>query len=148
MFITNFITLLFVTAAVQAFHFSDVYSPSDIMNLPRTTRSKRLVLPASCPAVWTEISEVLTKKFLDTASGQCNDDARAAIRAAFHDCGSWNNKQSSGGCDGSLFLAGEYNRQENNGLQSISKYLGGLAAQHKVGVADMIQFAACEFIFL
>lgn len=39
----------------------------------------------SCPAVWTQISKDLTAKFL--SDGQCNPDARAAIRAVFHDCG-------------------------------------------------------------
>jgi hypothetical protein len=38
-----------------------------------------------CPAVWTSISRDLTAKFL--TNGQCNPDARAAIRAVFHDCG-------------------------------------------------------------
>jgi hypothetical protein len=37
----------------------------------------------SCPAVWSEISTILTGNFL--ADGQCTDAARAAIRAAFHD---------------------------------------------------------------
>lgn len=39
--------------------------------------------PASCPAVWNNISTTLTGVFL--ADGQCTDAARAAIRAAFHD---------------------------------------------------------------
>lgn len=38
-----------------------------------------------CPAVWAQISRDLTAKFL--SGGQCNPDARAAIRAVFHDCG-------------------------------------------------------------
>jgi hypothetical protein len=38
-----------------------------------------------CPAVWSQISKDLTQKFL--TNGQCNPDARAAIRAVFHDCG-------------------------------------------------------------
>jgi L-ascorbate peroxidase len=38
-----------------------------------------------CPVVWTSISKQLTKKFL--SGGQCNPDARAAIRLIFHDCG-------------------------------------------------------------
>jgi hypothetical protein len=39
----------------------------------------------SCPSVWSSISSDLTQKFL--SGGQCNPDARAAIRAIFHDCG-------------------------------------------------------------
>ena len=42
---------------------------------------------------------------------------RAAIREAFHDCGTWNKVQgNTGGCDGSLILAPETDRPENNGL--------------------------------
>lgn len=41
------------------------------------------------------------------ATGQCTDLARQAIRAAFHDCGAWNlSMGETGGCDGSLVLAG------------------------------------------
>lgn len=38
-----------------------------------------------CPDVWTDISKVLTKKFL--RDGQCDPYARAAIRLVWHDCG-------------------------------------------------------------
>ncbi|MBE7181368.1 MAG: hypothetical protein INR71_09215, partial [Terriglobus roseus] len=101
---------------------------------------------ASCPAVWTNVSSDLTGMFL--ANGQCNDDARAAIRAAFHDCGTWNAAQgATGGCDGSLILANEAGtRAENNGLQDISAKLLKLAQKYAVGVADMIQFAGAHAI--
>lgn len=140
------LVLVAAATSIQAFRFSDVYTPADILNLRETSKSRRNVLPATCPAVWTKVSGVLTKKFRDTSTGQCNDAARAAIRAAFHDCGSWNTT-STGGCDGSLFLAGEYTRTENLGLQTIAVYLGNLAKQFNVGVADMFQFAACQIIY-
>lgn len=58
------------------------------------------------------------------------------------DCGTWNKAQgNSGGCDGSLILAQEYNRGENNGLQGISQQLLALAQERNVGVADMLVFA-------
>lgn len=99
----------------------------------------------SCPAVWSSVSSTLTGMFLD--GNQCNDDARAAIREAFHDCGTWNKAQgSTGGCDGSLILANETSRPENNGLQDISAKLLKLANQFNVGVADMIQFAGAHAI--
>jgi hypothetical protein len=68
-------------------------------------------------------------------------------KAAFHDCGTWDESQGShGGCDGSLILAQEFNRPENNGLQDISGKL--LALQQKwttpaspISVADVIQVA-------
>ncbi|KAF2004349.1 class II peroxidase, partial [Amniculicola lignicola CBS 123094] len=93
-----------------------------------------------CPAVWTKISKDLTKKFL--SNGQCNPSARAAIREVFHDCGAWNKALgATGGCDGSLILAGELARDDNKGLQEISDYLQALALSYNVGVADMIVFA-------
>ena len=142
MYIFNPLLLLCSVPLIQAFAFSDVYNPGDILNLASNTKNKRNIFPSQCPQVWTQISGVLTKEFLNTTNGQCNDMARASIRAAFYDCASWN-ITSKGGCDGSLFLAQEYNRFENNGLQNISIYLGNLAKQYNVGVADMIQFAAC-----
>lgn len=39
----------------------------------------------TCPPVWKEISAELTQQFL--TGGECNPDARAAIRLIFHDCG-------------------------------------------------------------
>jgi len=96
-----------------------------------------------CPAIWSTITNDLTGMFL--SNGQCNDDARAAIRAMFHDCGTWNKAQGdTGGCDGSLILAQEFNRDENNGLQGISAKLLALSKQRGVGVADLIVFAACK----
>jgi hypothetical protein len=108
-----------------------------------------------CPAVWTSIASDLTRMFLDTSIGQCNDDARAAIREAFHDCGAWETAiGSTGGCDGSLILSADNNellRGENNGLQDISAKL--LTLQQKwvkvdssVSVADIIQFAGAVAI--
>ena len=61
----------------------------------------------------------------------------------FHDCGTWSLDQGeTGGCDGSLILAQEFNRPENNGLQAISGKLQDIAQKHAVGVADIIVFAA------
>ena len=70
----------------------------------------------SCPPIWSTVSADLTKMFLNTTTGQCTDDARASIRAAFHDAGTWSSKlaaqgQDFGGADGSLILAQEYNRK-------------------------------------
>ncbi|RDW64717.1 peroxidase-6 [Coleophoma cylindrospora] len=104
---------------------------------------------AACPAVWTNVVAELKGMFFDSSIGQCNDDARAAIRAAFHDCGTWDKSQgSTGGCDGSLILADEAGqRAENNGLQDISAKLLKLqkkyvAIDSSVTVADMIQVAS------
>lgn len=62
----------------------------------------------------------------------------------FHDCGTWSIEQGdSGGCDGSLILAGEaYSRNENRGLETISTKLLAIAKNRGVGVADLLVFAA------
>lgn len=98
----------------------------------------------SCPAVWTSVASDLTAMFVD--SQQCNDDARAAIRLAFHDCITWDQSQgSTGGCDGSIVLAaGEVERADNNGLQDIAGKMAALQQKYAsdgVGVADLVQFA-------
>lgn len=92
---------------------------------------------SSCPAVWSEISTILTGQFL--ADGQCTDAARAAIRASFHDC-------FNGACDGSLILANECSGFENRGLERVCENLGNLAEQKQVGYGDLIQFAAAHAI--
>ncbi|TVY90432.1 Manganese peroxidase, partial [Lachnellula willkommii] len=102
---------------------------------------------ALCPAVWTLVAAELSVTFLNTTDLRCNDDARAAIRAAFHDCASWNTSVP-GGCDGSLILAPEeLTRPENNGLQGIAAKLLALTQKYQaidssVTAADMIQFAS------
>ena len=118
----------------------------------------------NCPAIWTAIASELQGMFLDKTvnPSQCNDAARAAIREAFHDCGSWETAlgtlPGNGGCDGSLILTtgpdaatNELMRGENGGLAGISAKL--LALQQKyvaidasVTVADLIQFAAAVAI--
>jgi hypothetical protein len=92
---------------------------------------------STCPPVWNEISTALTAQFL--ADGECTDAARAAIRAAFHDC-------FNGACDGSLILANECANPENVGLERVCGNLGNLAKAKEVGVADLIQFAAAHAI--
>jgi len=89
-----------------------------------------------CPAVWSQISDDLNGMFV--AGGQCTDDARAAIRAVFHDC------FPAGGCDGSLALPEELSRPDNAPMTGTVNKLAALAKQHNVGVADMLMFAGCN----
>ena len=102
---------------------------------------------AKCPAVWTSVKAELNQRFL--VGNQCNDLARAATRAIFHDCGSWDTSQGfSGGCDGSLVLGVtpdvELNRAENRGLATVAAYLRDAAGRFSVSVADMTVFAGSE----
>ncbi|KAI3540422.1 versatile peroxidase VPL1 [Colletotrichum tamarilloi] len=106
---------------------------------------------AKCPAVWKQVNTELNSLFM--SGPQCNDLARASIRAIFHDCGSWDTSQGlNGGCDGSLIVGVnpdvELNRSENRGLQKIAGVLQGLATKYNTTVADMIVFAGNAAIFL
>ncbi|KKY17170.1 putative ligninase h2 precursor [Diplodia seriata] len=103
----------------------------------------------SCPAVYTTLSADLSKDFLGT-DGQCTDLARAAIRYAFHDAGTFSTKlpsyaPASGGADGSLLLVpSEIQRGENHGLETYHAYITSKYNTYKplgVGAADLIQFA-------
>jgi hypothetical protein len=100
---------------------------------------------SGCPAVWNKVSAELTNMFL--ADGQCNDDARAAIRLNFHECGSWETKLgATGGCDGSIILAkGELDRPENKGLADIAGKVQSLANTYGTGVAGKCSsYAPCS----
>jgi hypothetical protein len=111
-----------------------------------TTLTEATVLPrAACPPAWTLVSQDLTKLFVQ-ANGQCSPDARAAVRTAFHDCGTWNKAQgNTGGCDGSLILSPIENaRVENRGLQDISQKLRTIATARGVGIADIIAYAGAH----
>lgn len=88
-----------------------------------------------------DVSAELTKLFLQP-DGQCNDNARAAVRFAFHDAGAWDKNQDHGGADGSLMMDfGEISRPENNGLQNIWQVLRSVQSKYKVGYADLAQYA-------
>jgi L-ascorbate peroxidase len=76
------------------------------------------------------------------SDGQCNDNARAAVRMGFHDAGAWDKNAGYGGADGSLLMDfGEIDRPENNGLQSIRTLLRGVKDKYGVGYADLAQYA-------
>ncbi|PSN65115.1 heme peroxidase [Corynespora cassiicola Philippines] len=99
----------------------------------------------NCPDIWGTISSDLTTMFL--TGGQCNDNARAAIRLNFHDCGAWETKLgATGGCDGSLILSNELSRKENSGLQDIAAKIQALAVKRNVGIADLIVFAGSHAV--
>lgn len=107
--------------------------------------SHALLLPkfaASNISSGWDVSAELTKLFKDPATGECNDNARAAIRFGFHDAGSWDKSFSYGGADGSLMMDfGEEARPENNGLQSVRLLLRDVRKKFGVGYADLAQYA-------
>lgn len=88
-----------------------------------------------------DVSAELTKLFLGD-DGECNDNARAAVRFGFHDAGAWDKNSANGGADGSLMMDfGEQDRPENNGLQNVRLLLRDVQAKFKVGYADLAQYA-------
>ncbi|KAF2199859.1 heme peroxidase [Delitschia confertaspora ATCC 74209] len=101
--------------------------------------------------VWWYISAAMTLAFKGP-SGRCNKNARQAIRLGFHDAGTWSQKladsgQDYGGADGSIVLSGtEIHRAENNGLQDIIGKVKVWQKTFKVGMADLIQFAAIHAV--
>ena len=113
----------------------------------------KLPIPDSCGTAtpdiccpWWPVSDDLTALFLDPTTGECTDDARAAIRLGFHDAASYSKKadmagEPTSGADGSMLLFREDARPENNGLQSIVSKLAVIQANRGVGAADLIQFA-------
>jgi hypothetical protein len=99
----------------------------------------------------SQISDTLTSLFKNATTEECTSDARAAVRAGFHDAGTWSSSlalsgQDYGGADGSIYLFGETSRPENHGLERIVNVLGRLAEEKDVGVADMFQFAAAHAV--
>lgn len=130
------IVLLAAASSVQALSFNDVSTAASILKREASGLGNNLLSLVrrqdGCPAVWNDVASELKGWFLDGEG--CSDDARAAIRLAFHDC-------FAGGCDGSIILAKEYTREENAGLESFSVKLAPLAEQYDVGTADLVQFA-------
>jgi hypothetical protein len=101
---------------------------------------------------WNKVSAELQTLFTLGSGRLCNDDARAAIRLVFHDCGTWSKDQgSTGGCDGSLVLNdAELARGENGGLAGIAAKIRDLATKYSVPKADMVVFAGSKpsaFVF-
>lgn len=137
------LVLLASTGAASASIFSDAAS-FDFSSLVKRK--------AACPAYWQQISKDLNAAFLE--NGQCNANARAAVRYAFHDAGPYSTKlpftaPAGGGADGSLLLnSGEMGRNENGGLEDYNTFIGNKLASYRsqfgstVGAADLIQFAS------
>jgi catalase (peroxidase I) len=104
---------------------------------------------AKCKAdtccVWRHVSLKMENKFRGK-TGRCNKWARAAIRLGFHDAGTWSKfTDDHGGADGSIILANELGRGENNGLQEIAAIVQDWYTKfhpYGVGMADLIQMAA------
>ncbi len=85
----------------------------------------------------------------------CNDNARAAIRLAFHDAGAYTQAGGVpvGGADGSIMIQHvfdeEINRAENNGLQDIIGALTPYMTKYpQISMGDLVQFAGMQAVLI
>jgi hypothetical protein len=105
--------------------------------------SKKCMADTCC--IWRHIALDMEKLFRGQ-SGRCTKYARAAVRLGFHDAGTWSKfTDDYGGADGSIILANELGRAENNGLQDIGAVTLSWYNQYSkygVGMADLIQMEA------
>ncbi len=138
-----FLLLLLGAASIQAYQRTK--GPTFVRQVSNSTRYRGT---SECPQVWNSISSDLTASFV--ARGECTDLARAAIRYAFHDAGTFSTKlpnvpPASGGADGSLLLSdAEIGRDSNRGLQNYHSFIRGIYAEYQsesIGAADLVQFA-------
>ncbi|GME22861.1 hypothetical protein GTA08_BOTSDO01699 [Neofusicoccum parvum] len=132
-----------IITSAHALSFPSFDIPS--INLPSI---KLFTRQSSCPAVWSSVSADLTSAFV--TNGECNDLARATLRLAFHDMGTFSlsapfTAPAGGGADGSLLLNDdEMTRPENNNdpVKNSRAFLLSLQTKHSVGAADLVAFAA------
>ncbi|KAH9217084.1 heme peroxidase [Leptodontidium sp. 2 PMI_412] len=120
----------------------DPYTDEPWVGLLPAKGSARCAQDTCC--IWKWIAQDMEAKFKGV-SGRCNRFARAAVRLGFHDAGAWSKTTGFGGADGSLILAGEITRPENNGLQEIVGVTQAWYNTYKkygVGMADLIQMGA------
>lgn len=86
-------------------------------NLPGPNNAK---CNADTCCIWRHIALDMEKKFKGD-SGRCTKWARFSIHLGFHDAGTWSKfTDHYGGADGSIILANELGRGENNGLQDVA----------------------------
>ncbi|KAJ7169217.1 heme peroxidase [Mycena crocata] len=97
---------------------------------------------------WYGIRDAMMRgMFQESRIGRCNDAARASIRLAFHDAGTFSLALQAaglpnGGADGSILVdPNEVLRPENNGLQNIVSLLQPLPAQFGVAPGDILHLA-------
>ncbi|KUJ16166.1 heme peroxidase [Mollisia scopiformis] len=134
-------------SSVNVHDFERIQVPETaIKQLPPKIHERNIAVK-TCPPIWTSVIATLITLFTDSTvkPAQCNDNARAAIRACFHDCGTWNTSLGSKyGCDGSLILAREaFTQADDNALQNISNTLTAVRAQYpSIGMADLIVVAS------
>lgn len=68
--------------ATEAFSFPEFSLPDQSLFTRAFTSSLAKRQGSTCPPVWGDVASELSQLFLDTTTAECNDDARAAIRAS------------------------------------------------------------------
>ncbi|KAJ7022300.1 manganese peroxidase 1 [Mycena alexandri] len=97
----------------------------------------------ACCALFPVLEDIQTNMFADD---NCSDAAHTALRVAFHDAIGFSKTQRSfgTGADGSIFIFAEteLSYDANLGIADAFNLEAPFIANHSIGVADFIQFAA------
>lgn len=128
----EFVIIIITTTTNNYYYYSiTMYAKSLLIAAALSVRVTAQDSDSSCPEIWGTVAGQLRELF-----GDCNSNARQAIRLPFHDC-------FAGTCDGSIILSDECTaRPENTQLVPICQSLASVAEENDVGVADLIQVAA------
>lgn len=82
MIFSNYLVLsTLVFSITEAFSFPEISLPDPTL-FTRALSSPFAKRAGDCPPVWGDVASELSQLFFDTTAGECNDDARAAIRAS------------------------------------------------------------------
>jgi catalase (peroxidase I) len=98
------------------------------------------VLFISVPSILALADITKFRQYFTDQLPDCNDHARAWVRAAFHDAGTLNMNDGDGGADGSLQF--ELDRPENAGLQDTISFYNALVQKENVSMADAIVYGS------
>ena len=68
--------------ATEAFSFSEISLPGQSFFTRALSGSVTKRQGGLCPPIWGDVATELRTLFLDATTAECNDDARAAVRAS------------------------------------------------------------------
>ncbi|KAJ7749383.1 manganese-dependent peroxidase [Mycena metata] len=121
-----------------------------LVTVSKAALTKRMACPdgnlvsnLACCALFPVLEDIQTNMFADD---DCSEAAHATLRVAFHDAIGWSLTQPSfgTGADGSIFIFAEQELSYDANLHIADAFNleAPFIANHSIGVADFIQFAA------
>jgi hypothetical protein len=93
-------------------------------------------------AVLSQNNPASFRNEIEREMGGCSSIARLWIRAVFHDAGTFDKGDGSGGADGSLLLSEELARPENARLSLSAGFFRNFATRRGCTLADTISFSS------